>query len=55
MPAWLDSALVFTLVLGAVGYFIWRALQRRRSRGAGCSSGCGCSGAAKDPLKYRKP
>jgi hypothetical protein len=47
MPAWLDRALVFAVVLGAahwLGFRAWRRLMRARAaKSAGCGpDGCGC-------------
>jgi hypothetical protein len=43
----LDQIVVALIVAAALGWFIWRALRKRR-RGGTCDAGCGCG--TKKPL-----
>jgi len=40
-----DQLAVAAIILGAIGFFVFRALRNRRK--GSCSSGCGCASAPK--------
>jgi Trk-type K+ transport system membrane component len=41
----IDQLAVGAIILGAIGFFVFRMLRNRRKNS--CSSGCGCASAPK--------